>query len=65
MNTKLKRSWRCDVCGYMHIGPDVPHTCPKCGVGAEEFYVVDTIAPSISEEEMARIDALAKQEAGE
>lgn len=65
MNTKLKQSWRCDVCGYMHIGEAVPHTCPKCGVGAEEFYVVTTIAPSISEEEMDRIDALAKQEAGE
>lgn len=76
MNTKLERSWQCDVCGNIHIGPDVPRTCPKCGVGAEEFYVVNTTALSAGEEvqeskdkeevkEVASTDAPAKQETEE
>ncbi len=33
----LRRTWRCEVCGYVHEGPEPPGTCPICGVGAELF----------------------------
>jgi rubrerythrin len=22
--------WRCQNCGYLHEGPEAPHTCPAC-----------------------------------
>ncbi len=64
MNTRLKQSWRCNVCGYVHIGPDAPIRCPKCGVGAEEFSAIKTQPTGLREDEIARFDALAAKEAG-
>ena len=37
------RSWRCEVCGYVHEGPEPPESCPVCGVGAELFTPFETI----------------------
>lgn len=31
------KKWRCNVCGYIHEGPEPPNECPVCGVGPEEF----------------------------
>ena len=31
------KSWKCDVCGYIHQGDSPPGSCPICGVGAELF----------------------------
>ncbi len=64
MNTRLRQSWRCNVCGYVHVGPDAPMTCSKCGVGAEEFYALHDRAIRLDDEEMARLDTLAAKEAG-
>ncbi|MBW2732477.1 MAG: FAD-dependent oxidoreductase, partial [Deltaproteobacteria bacterium] len=33
--------WRCDVCGYIHEGPEPPAICPVCGVGPELFSLVE------------------------
>lgn len=33
----MTKSWKCDVCGYIHHGPQPPETCPVCGVGADQF----------------------------
>jgi len=32
--------WRCQVCGYEHVGATPPDICPVCGVGPEMFDVV-------------------------
>jgi nitrite reductase (NADH) large subunit len=32
-----QKSWRCLVCGYIHIGPQPPEFCPVCGTPALEF----------------------------
>lgn len=32
--------WRCNVCGYVHTGPEPPAVCPVCGVGPELFAAV-------------------------
>ncbi len=31
------KSHKCDVCGYIHRGPEPPDTCPVCGVGPDLF----------------------------
>jgi len=33
--SKLK--WRCLICGHIHEGPEPPEICPACGVGKENF----------------------------
>jgi len=32
--------WECEVCGYLHEGPEPPEVCPVCGVGPELFSAV-------------------------
>lgn len=34
-DSKLK--WRCRVCGHIHEGAEPPAICPACGVGRENF----------------------------
>ncbi len=29
--------WKCEVCGYVHEGPEPPAQCPVCGVGPDQF----------------------------
>lgn len=29
--------WRCEVCGYLHEGPEPPAECPVCGAPAADF----------------------------
>ena len=36
MNSR-ERSWECNVCGYVHTGPEPPEMCPICGAPASEF----------------------------
>ncbi len=33
--------WRCLVCDYVHEGDEPPAECPLCGVGPEEFELVE------------------------
>ena len=35
--SEIKR-WTCDVCGYIHKGPNAPETCPVCGVSSDHFF---------------------------
>ncbi len=32
--------WRCEDCGYIHVGPQPPDTCPICGAPAQRFLLV-------------------------
>jgi flavin reductase (DIM6/NTAB) family NADH-FMN oxidoreductase RutF/rubredoxin len=34
------KQWICKVCGYKHSGEQPPETCPICGVGPDEFELV-------------------------
>jgi rubrerythrin len=29
--------WECEVCGYIHEGPEAPDTCPVCGAPKSAF----------------------------
>jgi len=31
------KAWRCNVCGYIHYGPEPPDMCPICGSPKEAF----------------------------
>jgi len=31
------KTWRCEVCGYLHEGPEPPAECPVCGAPASDF----------------------------
>ena len=35
------KKWICSVCGYVHEGDEAPEICPLCGVGADEFTLVE------------------------
>lgn len=35
------QEWQCKVCGYIHEGDEPPEECPVCGVGPEEFELLD------------------------
>lgn len=35
------KKWVCTVCGYEHIGETPPDVCPICGVGPEDFELVE------------------------
>ena len=37
MSSPVVKAWRCEVCGYIHEGPEPPAECPVCGVPASEF----------------------------
>lgn len=36
-----EKKWECQVCGYIHQGEEPPETCPVCGVGREEFILIE------------------------
>lgn len=38
-NKTCANGWRCDVCGYVYEGAELPEdfVCPVCGVDATEF----------------------------
>ncbi len=31
------KKWRCKICGYIHVGDNLPLECPVCGAGREFF----------------------------
>lgn len=37
MIKEQKASWRCMVCGYIHVGDEPPEYCPVCGAGSSDF----------------------------
>lgn len=34
---KMKKLFKCQVCGFVHEGIDAPDQCPKCGAPKEKF----------------------------
>lgn len=43
----VKKRWRCQVCGYIHIGPSPPAKCPVCGADRSLFTLI-----SVDEDEI-------------
>ncbi len=37
MSASDSKAWRCNVCGYIHHGPEPPNVCPICGSPKEAF----------------------------
>ncbi len=35
------KTWKCDVCGYIHSGDDPPLTCPICGADQDCFSALE------------------------
>ena len=33
--------WKCGNCGYVWDGEEAPETCPKCGVGKDQYSKLD------------------------
>ncbi|MFC1474855.1 rubrerythrin family protein [bacterium] len=33
--------WKCEVCGYIHVGEEPPDRCPRCGAGKEAFHIIE------------------------
>jgi nitrite reductase (NADH) large subunit len=44
------KTWKCDVCGYVHRGDAPPETCPVCGVGPEMFSPLEVAQPESASE---------------
>jgi len=40
------KHWRCNVCGYIHVGNEPPDKCPNCGAAKDKFVEV---APEFDE----------------
>ncbi len=40
------KSWRCEVCGYIHQGDTPPEYCPVCGAAAGDFSSYGEPAPA-------------------
>lgn len=37
----MEKSFRCKVCGYIHRGSEPPESCVVCGVGPDEFELIE------------------------
>jgi nitrite reductase (NADH) large subunit len=35
------KSYKCIVCGHIHVGSEPPQNCPVCGVSADDFIVYE------------------------
>jgi rubredoxin len=43
---KESKKWKCEVCGYIHTGPESPEKCPVCGAPKNRFVeVTEAAAP--------------------
>lgn len=40
-------SWQCTVCGYVHVGANLPECCPVCGVDKDLFEEKTAVPPAI------------------
>lgn len=43
------KHWRCSVCGYIHVGAEVPEECPNCGSPGAKF---GAVAPDFDQVQM-------------
>lgn len=38
----MPNQWKCNVCGYVHTGPEPPAVCPVCGAERVRFIPMET-----------------------
>ncbi len=50
------KSWRCTVCGYIHVGENPPEVCPVCGVDSSFFELVTEQEPKAEKAPPAAAD---------
>ena len=43
------KSWKCELCGYVHNGEYPPETCPVCGAGTEQFSELIVVEKALQE----------------
>ncbi len=36
----MTKTWKCDLCGYVHNGDDAPQSCPVCGAEQRHFSIL-------------------------
>ncbi|MFA6292811.1 MAG: FAD-dependent oxidoreductase [Victivallales bacterium] len=48
MECKKQKTWRCTVCGYVHVGTEAPDMCPVCGASKSELEPYVETLPSVS-----------------
>ncbi len=57
MSSDSDKMWKCEVCGYVHVGPEPPAQCPVCGVGPDQFSSLKISTPEPPESEVAVSEA--------
>jgi nitrite reductase (NADH) large subunit len=45
----MTRTWKCDLCGYVHNGSEAPQFCPVCGADSSHFSVLEIQTSSARE----------------
>lgn len=40
------KKWKCNVCGYIHVGEEPPDECPVCGADSTKFEEVVDVSPA-------------------
>ncbi len=53
MNT-AKKTWKCDLCGYVHHGETAPESCPICGASASEFSAYEEPKPQATKSAVSK-----------
>ncbi len=52
------KKWKCNECGYIHVGPEPPDVCPICGAGKESFTEAKNGVTNTSEVSSGKLDNL-------
>lgn len=42
----MTKTWKCDLCGYVHNGDEAPRFCPACGADSSHFSILAIKASS-------------------
>ncbi len=51
----VEREWKCLICGEILKGTEAPSACPVCGVGPEQFVVVESQAVAFTSDDKMNI----------
>lgn len=51
----VEREWKCLICGEILKGSEAPEACPVCGVGPEQFVVVESQAVAFKSDDKRQI----------
>ena len=56
MKTNTEKSWRCEVCGYIHYGETAPEKCPICNAKQSDFKEIEgAVRPTVRDAGRDRI----------